>query len=198
MAITDLDRYRAKPLGAGDGRPPGARLPALRRAVRHLRRSAGAYRQDHRCSSSIPPRRSTRSAIQLSARRHRRHVPGAGRAVADFRPARAPSPAKADARSPASRRRFAQMQDRARTIRRRPRRRRSCCWRPRTPHGDLLAAGPPDRPAGRAPPRQPIPKSHSQIVQEMIRILEAQRIVSLDRPVRPGRPPGERLARARS
>ena len=46
------------------------------------------------------------------------------------------------------------------------------------------------RPAGRQSPTDS--ETHEQMVQDMIRIFEAQRIVSLDTPVPPGRPPGSR------
>ena len=58
MALSDLDRYRAKPLDAGDRGPAGARVPHVRQPVRHLQRRRHRERQVHRRSSWTRPTRS--------------------------------------------------------------------------------------------------------------------------------------------
>ena len=85
MAMSDLDRQPSHSAGRRDGGPAGAGVPRLRRAVRDFQRCAVGQRQDHQ---SVPRyggrhQQDPRSAAAL---RYRRHHAGAGGLVADLLP----------------------------------------------------------------------------------------------------------------
>ena len=130
MALSDLDRNRAKPLERRHRRPPGARLS-------HIRRQYSVFSESRSLSDksivSVPGygrghQQDSRPAVPLGCRRL---VPGAGGTVADPGAAGDDSGPRGRARL---RRRsstpFAAGARRPRVVRRRPRRRESCCWPP--------------------------------------------------------------------
>ena len=85
MAISDLDRHRAKPLAPATVDRLARDYRSLRRAVRDLQRCAVGERQD---DHPVPRYRRSHRQDQGSAaaRRCRRNHAGAGRAVADLLP----------------------------------------------------------------------------------------------------------------
>ena len=96
MAMTDLNRYRTKPLEAGDGGPSGSRIPPVRIAVSDVRRSA-ALRTRRSFSSSMLPTAITEIAGSPAEGRYGRDHAGAGGPVADFPATGLDCPGEADA-----------------------------------------------------------------------------------------------------
>ena len=178
MVLNDLDRNRAEAAG---GRP---RWTGWRVSIRQFGSQYAIFnecpgsRQDRFCSSWIPRRRSTRSGIRCCAPMPPapcRRWSGCGRSSA----ARAALPAdKADATLLGYPHAVRADQESPGPVRRRPRRREAAAGR----HGSDPAAPPQDRhgrsAGGRGEPTDV--DSQTQVVQEMIRILEAQRVVSLN------------------
>ena len=84
MAMSDLDRNRATPLDAGDGGPPGARVPAV--TARSTRSSTTPRRSatSRSCSSWTRRMPSTSIKDRHAARRRGRNDAGAGGPLADL------------------------------------------------------------------------------------------------------------------
>ena len=182
MALSDLDRNRATPLEAGHGGPPGrASITTYGSAVLHLQRIA---QLSATTIVSVPRHGEAINKIrdQLFRVGCGRLVPGAGRPVADPRAAGRRFPTARPTRSsPAiARRAFAQVRND-----------RELFDAGRNGVKALLAAGtgrrraaaqPQDRMmdllAGAAEPKTP--KRTTRSCRRSARILEAQRIISLD------------------
>ena len=178
MALSDVDRHRKTPLDATHRRSAGARIPrSLARSIRSSPKRP-RFRTPPSASfwTSRPP--SIRSTTR-PARRRGRHDAGAGRAVADFLPAgihRPPPTPIAPARSIHRRRS--------------PRSRTSGDVFDGGREGVKMLLAATQSPAGVSPQDRMIdllagtaqPDSsdaHNQLVEDMIRIFEAQRLISL-------------------
>ena len=162
-------------------RPAGARLPRLRRAVLDLQRVARSHRRDRSASTWTLPA----SIGRIGDSQLRADAAGTMQALAglwqilvrqgSIRPGTGRCHAWPGLIAP-----FAEARRRARGFRRAATTASSCCSKPQAHQRPAELSGTPRRICSPAPPPATDTDTQAQVVQDMIRVFEAQRLVSLD------------------